>query len=112
MALDALVELVGPLAVRVSVALALYGAVGAHVAEVAAAVVGLHAGAAHAALRAYGRAPAATRARRSLVPRAARALVPLRQVHANLNITNSLLLNNFFLSSGHYPTVVGTGETK
>lgn len=74
-ALDTLVEFVGPLAVAVPVALALDGAVGADVAEVAAAHVGLHAGAAHAALRAHGRAAAA---RRALVPRAARAFVPFR----------------------------------
>lgn len=80
MALDADVELVGPLAVRVSVALALDGAVGAHVAEVAAAAVGLHAHAAHAALRAHGRA----RAAHALVPRAALALVALGQVAAHL----------------------------
>lgn len=87
-ALGADVELVGPLAVRVSVALALYGAVGADVAEVAAAAVGLHAGAAHAALRAHGRA----RAARAPVPRAALARVALRQVAAHLIETTRVLL--------------------
>lgn len=80
MALCALVEAVGPLAVGVSVALALDAAVGADVAEVAAAHVGLEAGAAHAALRAHGRAAAL----RAPVARAALAAVPRRQVAAHL----------------------------
>lgn len=75
MALDTLVELVGPLAVGVAVALALDGTVGADVAEVAAAHVGLHALAANAALRAHG---GAAPARRALVPRAAQAFVARR----------------------------------
>lgn len=83
MALYTLVEFVGPLAVGMPVALALDGAVGAHVAELAAAHVGLHAGAAHAALRAHGHA-AAARARRALVARAARAFVAFWQVATHL----------------------------
>lgn len=84
MTLDALIQLVGSLAVGVPIALALYGAVGADVAELTAAHVGLHAGAAHAALRAHGHAAAARRRRRALVARAARALVALWQVAAYL----------------------------
>lgn len=81
MALDTPIEFIRSLAVGVSVALALDGAVGADVAELAAAHVGLHAGAAHAALRAHGHAAAAASPAGSacaLVTRAARALVALR----------------------------------
>lgn len=85
MALDTLVELIRSFAIRVSVALALDGTVGADVAELTAAHVGLHAGATHAALRAHrhARLPRACCAptaptnptTRASVARPARALV-------------------------------------
>jgi len=80
MALQTLVELVRSCAVGVSVALALDGAVGAHVSEVAEALVGHDAVAPDAALRAHGHAAGLVRA----VAMAADAAEALVLVHALL----------------------------